>query len=161
MPEMLDVVNEKNEVVGSAPKDEVFEKKLNHRRVHILMFNDQGEVFLQQLGSNKKYCPGHWGTSVASHVQKGETYQEAAHRELMAQLEIEVELTMVAEIPYDHYKMRKFMQVFRGVHKGPLLLNLDEFVNGRWFTIRDVKDMVKKNHKVHPELSYIIEKLYP
>jgi isopentenyldiphosphate isomerase len=156
----LDVVNEKNEVVGTAHKEEVFEKKLNHRRVHILIFNDKGEVFLQQLGANKKYCPGHWGTSAASFVQSGESYEDAANRELKRQLEVETELTKILEIPYDHYKMRKFMEVFRGIHKGALPLNLDEFINGKWFSISEVKDMVKKNQKIHPELATIIENLY-
>jgi len=160
MQEILDVVDEDNQIVGSAPFEEVFEKRLNHRRVHVLIFNDKGELFLQQLGSNKKFCPGHWSTSAAVNLRKGEAYEDAAVDELKKQLDIEASLTKIAEFTYDHYKMRKFIEVFRCVHSGPFTLNLDEIADGRWFSVSDVKDMVKKNQLVHPELAHIIDKLY-
>jgi len=35
------------------------------------------------------------------------------------------------------------------------------FADGRWFSVADVRDMVKKNQLIHPELAHVIEKLYP
>jgi mutator protein MutT len=161
MQEMLDVVDEKNEVVGSAPYDEVYDKRLNHRIVHVVIFNDKGEIFLQQRSAKKNFCPGHWVTSAGGHVQKGETYEQAAKRELKEELGIKASLTKIDESTYDHYKMRKFLQVFRAVWNGPFKLNEKEVVGGRWFTVNDAKDMVKKNQLIHPELAHVIEKLYP
>lgn len=161
MQEFLDVVDEKNEVVGSAPYDEVYSKRLNHRIIHVLIFNDKGEIFLQQRSAKKNFCPGHWVTSAGGPVQKGETYEQAAKRELKEEIGIQVPLTLIHESPYDHYKMRKFLQVFRGISEGPFNLNPEEVAGGRWFSIADVRDMVKKNQLIHPELAHVIEKLYP
>jgi len=47
MQEFLDIVDEENEVVGAAPIDEIYSKRLNHRIVHVMIFNDKGEIFLQ------------------------------------------------------------------------------------------------------------------
>jgi isopentenyldiphosphate isomerase len=159
--EVLDVVDENNKVVGSAPYEEVYDKRLNHRIVHVLVFNDKGEIFLQMRSAQKKFCPGHWVTSAGGHVQKGESYEKAAKRELKEELGVSVPLTLLDETPYDHYKMRKFLQVFRGVSEGPFKFNPEEVAGGRWFSVPDVRDMVKKNQLIHPELAHVIEKLYP
>ena len=161
MQEFLDIVDEKNEVIGAAPISDIYEKRLNHRIVHIMIFNDKGEIFLQKRSAKKDFCPGHWVTSAGGHVQKGETYAQAAKRELKEEIGISTKLTKIHESPYDHYKMRKFLQVFRGIYPGPFTLNLDEVADGRWFSVADVKDMVKKNQLIHPELAHVIEKLYP
>ena len=160
MQEVLDIVDEKNVVIGEAPIDQIYEKRLNHRIVHVLIFNDKGEIFLHQRSAKDDFCPGHWCTSAGGYVKKGETYEQAAKRELQKELGIKTSLTKLDECTYDHYKMRKFLQIFRAVHQGPLTLKLDE-VGGRWFSVADVKDMVKKNQLVAPELAHVIERLYP
>lgn len=159
--EVLDIVDENNKVVGEAPYDEVYEKRLNHRIVHVLIFNDKGEIYLQRRSANKKFCPGHWVTSAGGHVQKGETYEQAAKRELKEELGAEMELTKIHECPYDHYKMRKFLEIFRGVSEGPFDLNPEEVADGKWFAVNDVKDMVRKSQLIHPELAHVIDQLYP
>ena len=161
MTELLDVVNDANEVVGEASVDWVYQQKLNHRIVHVLVFNDKGEIFLHQLSANQTFCPGHWSTSAGGHVQKGEGYAAAAKRELENTLGVELPLIRIHEGHYDHYKMRKFLEIFRGISPGPFHLNPRMAAAGRWFSVADVKDMVRKNQLVHPELAHVIEKLYP
>lgn len=158
--EVLDIVDEHNNVIGFAPYDDVYTHRLNHRIVHVLIFNGKGEIFLQQRSAKKKFCPGHWVTSAGGHVQKGESYEHAANRELKEELGIEAPLTKIHESPYDHYKMRKFLEVFRTVHEGPFNLNEEEVAGGRWFPVAEVKEMVRKNELIHPELAHIIDKLY-
>jgi len=161
MEEILDIVDDNNEVVGSAPYADVYAKRLNHRIVHVLIFNDKGEIFLQQRSAKKQFCPGHWVTSAGGHVRKGETYEQAAKRELLEELGIDAPLTKIDESPYDHYKMRKFLQVFRAFSNGPFKFDEEEVADGRWFSVSDVRDMVKKHQLVHPELAHVIERLYP
>jgi len=160
MQEFLDIVDENNEVVGSAPYADVYAKRLNHRIVHVLIFNDKGEIFLQQRSAKKDFCPGHWVTSAGGHVQKGETYEQAANRELKEELGVSIKLTKILETPYDHYRMRKFLEIFRGISEGPFKFNEAEVAGGRWFSVADVRDMVKKNQLIHPELAHVIENLY-
>jgi isopentenyldiphosphate isomerase len=76
--EKLDVVNERDEVVGSAPKDEIYTRSLRHRIVHILIFNDSEEMALQLRSKGMSFCPNHWSTAVGGHVSSGETCEGAA-----------------------------------------------------------------------------------
>ncbi len=159
--EFLDVVDDDNQVTGFASAEEVYERRLNHRIVHVLIFNDKGDILLQLRSAKKKFCPGHWVTSAGGHVQKGESYEQAAKRELKEELGVDVPLALIDESPYDHYKMRKFLQVFRAVHNGPFKFNPEEVSGCRWFSVDDVRDMVRKNQLIHPELAHVIERLYP
>jgi len=161
MQEVLDIVDENNEVVGSASYTEVYEKRLNHRIAHVLLFNDKGEILLQMRSAKKEFRPGHWVTSAGGHVQTGESYEQAAKREMKEGLGVDVQLTKILDTPYDHYKMRKFLEVFRGISEGPFKINPEEVSGCRWFSVDDVRDMVKKNQLIHPELAHVIEKLYP
>lgn len=160
MNEILDIVDENNKVIGEATAQQVYDQRLNHRIVHVLVFNDKGEIFLYQRSPNLSFCPGHWHTSAGGLVRKGEDYEKAAARELKETLNLDAPTVKLHEGPYDHYKMRKFCTIFRAISRGPFTLNPDLAMQGSWFSIADVKDMVKKNQLVHPELAYVIEKLY-
>ncbi len=158
--EVLDIVDERNKVVGEASELHIYENRLNHRVVHVLIFNDRGEVFLVQGSGKHKYCPGHWFSSSSGNVLRGEDYEIAAQRLLGNWLGVSMNLTKVHEGSYDHYKMRKFIEVYRGLSNGPFVLNKELVNDGKWFPIAVVLNMIKKNEIVHPELAYVIEKLY-
>jgi len=75
--EIFDVVNERDEVVGQAPRREVHARSLKHRAVHILVFNARGQVFLQKRSLKKDLHPGVWDSSTSGHLDTGEDYDAA------------------------------------------------------------------------------------
>ena len=84
--EIFDVVNDRDEVIGSAPRNEVHRLGLMHRATHVLVFNSRGELFLQKRSQKKDRQPGLWDSSASGHVDKGETYDACAARELKEEL---------------------------------------------------------------------------
>ena len=58
--EIFDIVNERDEVIGQAPRHEVHARGLRHRAVHVLVFNARGEVFLQKRSMKKDSAAGKW-----------------------------------------------------------------------------------------------------
>lgn len=156
---VLDVVDDNNKVVGKASANHVYEERLNHRIVHVLIFNDKGELFLVQRSGQHKYCPGHW-SAPSGNVLQGEGYEEAAQRELGNWLGTSLKLIKIHDGKYDHYRMRKFLQVFRGISEGRFILNKELAEKGRWFSVPTVLNMLKRNEAVHPELAHIMEVLY-
>ncbi|HLC32352.1 MAG TPA: NUDIX domain-containing protein [Candidatus Nanoarchaeia archaeon] len=154
------IVDESGNAIGSAKEEDIYALKLSHRVMHILAVNEKGELFLPQLSALEKFCPGHWCTSAHGIVREGESFEDAAKRELKDWLGLDVPLTLVHEGTYDHYKLRKFVQVFR-CNTNNILLNPYKAITGKWFSIKDANEMVKKNQMVHPELAYVVEELYP
>jgi ADP-ribose pyrophosphatase YjhB (NUDIX family) len=77
---LLDIVNEKDEIIGSKSRLEVHELGLIHREIHVFMFDENKNVFFQKKGIHKPSA-GLLDATVAGHVNKGEKYLETALRE--------------------------------------------------------------------------------
>jgi 16S rRNA (adenine1518-N6/adenine1519-N6)-dimethyltransferase len=86
--EIFDVVNERDEVTGTATRAEVHDQDLIHRAVHVFVFNKHGDLLLQKRSALKDRHPGVWDSSVSGHLDSGETYEAAAVRELAEEMGI-------------------------------------------------------------------------
>lgn len=133
--EIFDVVNERDQVIGRAPRSEVHRREWRHRAAHILVFNSQGELFVQQRSLTKDMSPGQWDTSAAGHLDAGEDYDECACRELSEELGV-----VIAAPPQRLFKCEaspetgmEFCWVYRLVHDGPLTCQQSELRGGGWF----------------------------
>lgn len=131
--EMFDVVNERNEVTGQAPRGEVHAKKILHRAVHIFVFNKHGELWLQQRSHLKDVHPQAWDSSAAGHLDAGEDYATAAVRELKEELGIEAETQCIAKIPATGKTGWEFVELHHAQHNGPMNFAPDEIACGAFF----------------------------
>lgn len=137
MPEdIFDVVNERDEVVGSKPRSEVHRLGLLHRAVHVLVYNSRGEVFLQKRSMKKDRQPGVWDSSASGHVDSGEDYDTTAVREVREEIGLRL-----ANIPERLFKIdaceetdQEFVWVYRCENEGPFELHPDEIDEGGWFS---------------------------
>ncbi len=133
--EIFDVVNERDEVMGQAPRREVHARGLRHRAVHVLVFNARGEVFLQKRSQLKDTARGKWDSSSSGHVDTSEDYDACAVRELRE------ELGLVATPPPRRvFKLDagpetgwEFCWIYRCEHEGPFTLHPEEIETGGWF----------------------------
>ncbi|QDU81801.1 putative Nudix hydrolase YfcD [Polystyrenella longa] len=96
--EIFDIVNERDEVIGQAPRSQVHAEKLLHRAVHVFVFNSQGEMLLQKRTATKDEYPNCYTSSASGHVSAGETYDETAPRELEEELGITGNLQRLKKI---------------------------------------------------------------
>ncbi len=87
--EIFDVVDENDVPVGKATRAEVHAKNLIHRAVHVLVFNRNGDLWLQKRSLAKDKNPGVWDSSVSGHLDSGEDYLTAAIRELGEEIGVE------------------------------------------------------------------------
>ena len=97
--ELFDVVNERDEVIGVAPRAQVHAEGLRHRAAHVLVFNPEGRLFVQRRSFAKDNSPGCWDTSAAGHLDAGEDYHAAALRELGEELGVAPDAPLEALFP--------------------------------------------------------------
>lgn len=138
--EIFDIVDECDRVIGQSPRKEVHRLGLRHRAVHILVFNDRGEVFLQKRSRKKDLFPGCWDSSAAGHLDTGEGYLNAAIRELREEIGLNTttpleELLYLEAVPQTGME---FVRVYKTIGNGPFKYAEDEVVAGGWFTCADV-----------------------
>lgn len=136
--ERFPVVDEQDEVVSDAPRSMVHANNLRHRAVHILIFNEAGELFLQKRSPWKDRHPSLWDSSAAGHVDAGEEYDEAARRELKEELGVEAEPHRVAKLESSERTGQEFIWVYRASHDGPFTLARDEIESGEFFALEVV-----------------------
>lgn len=88
--EIVVLVNEKNEVLGTTEKlaAHTGNTKL-HRGFSLFLFNSQNQLLLQQRSEYKKTWPTVWSNTVCGHPMLNETAVEAAKRRLKYELNIE------------------------------------------------------------------------
>jgi len=132
--EYLEVVDEDNQVIEIATRQEIHEKGLRHRAVHIFIFNTKGDLYLQKRSPQKDQYPDHWDTSAAGHTDPGESPMDAAQRELMEELGLEVRLTEVLQYPACLETGWEFVTLFVSRTDDPINLNLEEATIGEYFT---------------------------
>lgn len=162
--ETIDVVNKNDEVVGQASYKEIYDKALRHRIVHVLVFNNKGEMALQLSSKEKSFCPNHWGTPAGGHVQSGETYEQAILREMEEEIGIKADVSFLRKDPfvYANYKdkggLEKILTTFRATHNGPFNVNPKEVEKVEFFSLEQIQQMVDKGEKFHPELLFLLKK---
>jgi isopentenyldiphosphate isomerase len=84
--EEVDLVDDQDQVVGSAILSDCLTKGLLHRAVAVLVVRKNGSVLLQERSHSDVWNPGLWTLSCTGHVKRGETYTRAASRELSEEL---------------------------------------------------------------------------
>ncbi|NOQ14190.1 MAG: NUDIX domain-containing protein [Methyloprofundus sp.] len=145
--ELIAVVDENDQFIENKPRNQVHQLGLRHRAVHILVFNDQQQLFLQKRSLSKDINAGLWDTSAAGHVDAGESYDACAHRETIEELGVCVDesLSFLFKLPAKPETGMEFVQVYRSLHNGPFTLEAGEIDAGEWFASKDISQRVANN----------------
>jgi 16S rRNA (adenine1518-N6/adenine1519-N6)-dimethyltransferase len=146
------IVDENDQPVGSASKQEMRGKGLWHRVVRVMIENDQGQVLLQHRSPTKDIFPNTWDNSSAGHVDAGEDYETAVKRELMEELGLELPLTeigrYVSRSKWQEYPLNRFTRVFKAkTNETPKKLEVGKVDDARWWDVAAVKQLIRE----HPD----------
>ncbi|MGY5883677.1 NUDIX hydrolase [Modestobacter lacusdianchii] len=144
---LIDVVDESNEPIGAVPRGEVFERRVNFRTVHVLVFNASGELLLQQLSSSRRH-PLQWGSSVAGYLHAGESYQHAAVRRLHEELQLSAPVSSLGVLSMTDEGLTKFVGVFTAQSDTPKIGEPDHIASLAFRPPAQIREDVDS----HPEL---------
>ncbi|HEU4480695.1 MAG TPA: NUDIX domain-containing protein [Actinomycetota bacterium] len=137
--EWVDVVSDHDEVVGRTTREEVRARKLLHRGVAVVCRNPNGEIFVHKRTDTKDVFPGYFDMFISGLVTSGETYEQAARRELME------ELGIIGPIPQFLFKERylgednpHWASVYEVEWDGPVVHDPDEIASGGFITLEEL-----------------------
>lgn len=105
--EIFELVDDNDQVIGKEFRGIVHSKGLLHRAVYCWVFNNAGELLIQQRSFQKSIGPGKWDLSVAEHLQPGESYRAAAIRGLYEELGIQHADAIVGPLQPTHRRELK------------------------------------------------------
>lgn len=151
MEEQVVLVNEMDEVQGLLGKTEAHERGLLHRAISIIVFNNQGEMLIQQRADEKYHWAGIWSNTVCTHPREDESYQEAAERRLKEELGFSTPLNEVFHFIYkatdeeSGLTEHELDHVFIGKYNGEIPFNKAEVKAVRWISMQDLKNEIEAN----------------
>jgi isopentenyl-diphosphate delta-isomerase type 1 len=155
--EMLPVVDPDDQVVGEAKRGVVHQRGLKHRAAHVLVFDGQGRLYLQLRSAAKDTHPGKWTTSASGHLDPGESYEQAAARELREELGLACPLTYLGKLPAQPATDNEFAAVFWTRTGQPPAPAPQEISEGRFFTWEQALELARDLTASTPSLGVVLE----
>ena len=140
---LIDIVDDNDNVTGQATWEEMHEKSLLHRSANVFIFNSKGEIFLHRRNRSLPLYPGMYDVKAGGIVQAGESYEEAARRELKEDLGIEgAKLEYLFSLKFRSPHDNNNRKVFRCVYDGEIRLQEEEIESGRFVTVIEARKMM-------------------
>lgn len=141
--ELLPLVDPAGNVIGKATRAECHNgSMLLHPVVHLHVFNEKGELYLQKRPMWKDIQPGKWDTAVGGHVDFGEDIHTALLREAREELGINAEGNELVQM-YEFHSEREHELVY--AHKivyDKEIKPSEETDGGRFWTMQEIRDAI-------------------
>jgi isopentenyl-diphosphate Delta-isomerase len=136
--------------VGKMEKMEAHRKGLLHRAFSIFIFNQKGELMLQQRAFSKYHSPGLWTNTCCSHPRLEEETQAAAHRRLKEEMGYDCDLKELFSFTYqadvgNGLTEYEFDHVFTGIWNDQPRLNKAEVESWKFISMFDIKNEMLDN----------------
>ncbi|WP_435262234.1 isopentenyl-diphosphate Delta-isomerase [Tenacibaculum sp. nBUS_03] len=163
MKEQVILVDEQDNPIGLMEKIEAHEKALLHRAFSVFVFNDNGELMLQQRAKEKYHSPLLWTNTCCSHQRDGETNIKAGKRRLQEEMgfvcELEEVFSFIYKAPFDNgLTEHELDHVLVGKFNDAPLINKEEVEAYKWMPFEEVKIDIVKRPEIYTEWFKIIFK---
>ena len=162
MKERLTIVDENDQPIGVATREEAWASGLILRHAYCVIRDLDGNFLLQQRSQAKKTNPGKWTWAATGHVDEGESYEVAAAREMMKEIGVIAPLNFVGKLrltqPNDYGILDCFISVFTGTiaRDTPITVDQSEVETTRWFTPSELAELMSDDSQVtrNSQLTY-------
>lgn len=139
--EDLPLIDGTGTVIGRASRVSCHSGSMNlHPVVHLHLFNNCGQLYLQKRSMKKDVQPGKWDTAVGGHVDYGEKIREALFREAREELG----LTGLRPEPLFHYVWHSPIEsemvcAFAATYDGAIFPDMEEVSEGRFWSLSELQ----------------------
>lgn len=134
--ELVDVVDEFDQVVQVVPRRVMRAERLRHRAVFIAVVDGMGRLLVHRRSPLKDVWPGWCDIAVGGVVGAGETYLDAAHRELAEEIGVSAatleEIDLGESRAYDDAQVSLMARCYVVTSSGPFTFDDGEVVEAWW-----------------------------
>jgi isopentenyl-diphosphate delta-isomerase len=151
MDDDLILVDEDDREIGTGSKADCHAGSgILHRAFSLFLFNEKGEVLIQQRSREKFLWPLYWSNSCCSHPRSGETVEQAAERRMREELGTCAELRFLFKFSYharfaDVGSERELCWVLAGRPTEEIQSDPAEVANWSFVTPADLTQAIKSD----------------
>ncbi len=147
MVEEVILVDELDNSIGTMEKMEAHEKAILHRAFSVFVFNNNGEMLLQQRALSKYHSGGLWTNSCCSHPKPNEKTSEAATRRLIEEMGFTTDLVKVFDFIYkapfsNGLTEHEFDHVYIGLYNGTIIPNKEEVATFEYISLENIEQQL-------------------
>lgn len=163
MNEKIIVVNENDQAIGLETKENCHAGKgILHRAITIFVFNSQNQILLTKRSALKKLWPNFWDTSCSTHLQEGQTNEQAGEKRLREEIGFSCQLKSVLKFQYQaNFKNigseNELCYLLIGHYAGGVKPNPDEVSEYKWLSPEQLKNEIG-HQDITPWLKIAFEK---
>jgi isopentenyldiphosphate isomerase len=131
--ELVDVVDDNDRVIATVSRAEMRARNLQHRAVSIAVLGTDGRLLVHRRAHTKDVWPSMWDLAAGGVVATGETYEDAARRELAEELGVVADDWLsLGEGRFADEAVAMIGRGFLVVHDGPFQFTDGEIAEVRW-----------------------------
>lgn len=155
--ELIDILDENGNKTGSTSTiDELHKSGKWHKVVGIIIYDFNNNILMQQRSLKEISDSGKWDISAAGHVNSGETEIEAIRRELLEEINLNLEENQIKF--FMSYKKEVSNKVVNKKHLEDIYIaqidsktidsfkvQKEEVEQVKWISINELKKLIEKN----------------
>ncbi|MEZ5223060.1 MAG: NUDIX domain-containing protein [Ilumatobacteraceae bacterium] len=142
--EWVDVVDDDDRVIATVTRAEMRARRLQHRAVAVAVIGTDGRLLVHRRADDKDVWPGWWDLAAGGVVSAGESYLDAARRELAEELGVELPADRFEPLGEGRFRDDAVAIVARGyrvVHDGPFRCTDGEIAELHWVSWDELDEL--------------------
>lgn len=171
-PEMLDLVNERDEVVGTMERDRIYERGLANLRdeegisfrvIDAFIKNSEGKLFIPRRHPDKRLFPLRLDVSVGGHVTSGDSYDQTFAKEAEEELNLDVSkfsYKILGKMSPFTDGVSSFTMVYEIESDETPNYNPDDFIEHFWLTPLELMTRIESGDLGKGNLPKIVKRFY-
>ncbi len=163
-PEILDLVDENDQIIGSIERNEAY--RLNFSNIRVIdafIRNSEGKLFIPRRHKDKRLHPLALDASAGGHVTSGDSYDETFIKEVLEELNLDVSQFIYRKIgrmtPHED-GTNAFITVYEIESDETPRYNPDDFTEHYWLTPEEVLKRIAEGDSAKSHLPLILKKFY-
>jgi isopentenyldiphosphate isomerase len=149
--ELLYHVTSDDSVLGSVERSVAHRDQILHRSGMIFLIRSDSKILLQHRSAARATFPGSWDSSSSFHVTFGESYEQAAERELTEETGVSTQPTYLGKFSYHVPPENEVVAVFSCYSDDPVKIDQAESSEASFHT-RDEVDAIAASEAAAPWL---------
>ncbi len=158
--EFVEEVDSLGTVLRLVTRRQMRAEALWHRAVFIAVRSSTGQLLIHRRAMTKDVWPGWWDVAVGGVVSPGESWEQAAERELAEELGVSgVALRPLGTGAYRDDEVKLVAACFEAITDGPFVFSDGEILETQWVALKDLIDQMSQNSFLPDSIALVLPRI--